>query len=162
MANREGVKVYDTTWQKIIDNANVTPEVKQKIKEKMETKKCSKCGRELPVSEFTKNSTRKDGLQSYCKTCQREVSLKWWNEHHPKEKKTPEPEIIDGITVTPVVQETLKRYSDAEIINELRGRGVNVLLNPKPRDLILALKKLGYEGTLVFYEKHEININNFE
>lgn len=32
-------------------------------------KKCSKCGRELPVSEFWKNASTKDGLQTYCKEC---------------------------------------------------------------------------------------------
>ena len=30
-------------------------------------KKCSKCGRELPVSEFWKNASTEDGLQTYCK-----------------------------------------------------------------------------------------------
>ena len=29
-------------------------------------KKCSKCGRELPVSEFWKNASTEDGLQTYC------------------------------------------------------------------------------------------------
>ena len=32
-------------------------------------KKCSKCGRELPVSEFWKNASTEDGLQTYCKAC---------------------------------------------------------------------------------------------
>ena len=36
----------------------------------MEIKICSKCGKELPVSEFSKNSKAKDGLQSQCKSCQ--------------------------------------------------------------------------------------------
>lgn len=35
----------------------------------METKKCPKCGRELPVSEFWKNASTEDGLQTYCKEC---------------------------------------------------------------------------------------------
>lgn len=30
-------------------------------------KKCSKCGRELPVSEFWRNASTEDGLQTYCK-----------------------------------------------------------------------------------------------
>ena len=30
-------------------------------------KKCSKCSRELPVSEFWKNASTEDGLQTYCK-----------------------------------------------------------------------------------------------
>ena len=35
----------------------------------METKKCTKCGRELPLSEFGKDARSKDGLQCYCKEC---------------------------------------------------------------------------------------------
>lgn len=33
------------------------------------TKVCSKCGRELPISDFHKNKRRKDGLNSSCKYC---------------------------------------------------------------------------------------------
>ncbi len=36
------------------------------------TKVCHKCGRELPVSEFYKDKTRKDGLRPYCKECRKE------------------------------------------------------------------------------------------
>lgn len=32
-------------------------------------KKCSKCGREFPVSEFWRNASTEDGLQTYCKEC---------------------------------------------------------------------------------------------
>lgn len=37
--------------------------------ETTETKKCSCCKQDLPVSAFGKNKSKKDGLQSYCKTC---------------------------------------------------------------------------------------------
>ncbi|MBQ1942553.1 MAG: hypothetical protein II368_02770, partial [Clostridia bacterium] len=33
------------------------------------TKKCSKCGRELPLSRFSKCTSLKDGLQKKCKEC---------------------------------------------------------------------------------------------
>ena len=33
------------------------------------TKVCMKCGRELPLSEFTKNHHSKDGYYNLCKTC---------------------------------------------------------------------------------------------
>lgn len=33
------------------------------------TKKCTKCGRELPVTEFNKNRNSKDGLQYICRSC---------------------------------------------------------------------------------------------
>lgn len=38
----------------------------------METKKCNKCGRELPLSEFYKSSNAKDGFQRHCKDCSRD------------------------------------------------------------------------------------------
>ncbi len=38
----------------------------------MDTKVCSKCRRAKPVSEFTLNKSRKDGLQTSCKECHRD------------------------------------------------------------------------------------------
>lgn len=35
------------------------------------TKVCSRCRRELPISEFYKNKRNKDGLQHYCKKCKK-------------------------------------------------------------------------------------------
>lgn len=35
----------------------------------METKVCSKCGRELPITEYYKHKNAKDGLQAFCKEC---------------------------------------------------------------------------------------------
>lgn len=37
-----------------------------------ETKKCGKCKEVKPRSEFALNRSKKDGLQSYCKTCKKE------------------------------------------------------------------------------------------
>lgn len=44
-----------------------------KIPMETATKKCAKCGRELPVEEFHKSKSSKDGLYSYCKECTREI-----------------------------------------------------------------------------------------
>lgn len=33
-------------------------------------KRCGKCGRELPESEFYRKEKSPDGLQAYCKSCQ--------------------------------------------------------------------------------------------
>lgn len=52
----------------------------------METKKCSKCGRELPVECFGKHNSSKDGLQSYCKECAKQYRAKY-NAEHKEEKK---------------------------------------------------------------------------
>lgn len=35
----------------------------------MQTKICKKCGKELPIDEFSKNSSTKDGYLSTCKMC---------------------------------------------------------------------------------------------
>ena len=38
------------------------------------TKVCPKCGRELPLSEFYKDKSNKDGLRTYCKECHKEYA----------------------------------------------------------------------------------------
>ena len=42
-----------------------------------ELKKCSKCGEILPHSAFSKNATKNDGLQTYCKLCSKEITYSW-------------------------------------------------------------------------------------
>ena len=37
----------------------------------MEIKHCNKCGKDKPISEFGKNKSKKDGLQTMCKGCVR-------------------------------------------------------------------------------------------
>lgn len=41
------------------------------------TKVCSKCKRELPISEFHKNRSEPDGLNAYCKICALEEQKKY-------------------------------------------------------------------------------------
>ena len=41
------------------------------IEEQPKTKVCKKCGQELPLEYFSKNTRAKDGLQIYCKDCQK-------------------------------------------------------------------------------------------
>lgn len=47
----------------------------------METKLCTKCGKVKPISEFGKNKSKKDGLQSHCKECVREYKKKHYSEN---------------------------------------------------------------------------------
>lgn len=46
----------------------------------MNTKVCSKCGKELPLSEFHKDKRSKDGLTSQCKDC-----VKQYHHEHKEE-----------------------------------------------------------------------------
>ena len=39
----------------------------------METKKCKACGKELPLSEFGKNKSIKDGHDNKCKSCRKKL-----------------------------------------------------------------------------------------
>lgn len=41
------------------------------------TKVCSKCRKELPISEFYKNKYNKDGLQNLCKNCENKNNKKY-------------------------------------------------------------------------------------
>lgn len=62
----------------------------------MDTKICSKCGRELPLTEFYKNKAKKDGLQHMCKECYKQYHkqnretrlkrMKQYNAEHKDEK----------------------------------------------------------------------------
>lgn len=45
----------------------------------VETKKCCKCERDLPLDQFNKNIKSKDGLRSQCKSCRSE-SRKIYNQ----------------------------------------------------------------------------------
>jgi predicted GIY-YIG superfamily endonuclease len=40
-------------------------------------KTCDKCELEKGLAEFSKDGSKKDGLQSKCKSCQKEISKQW-------------------------------------------------------------------------------------
>ena len=74
-------------------------------------KKCSKCGRELPVSEFWRNASTEDGLQTYCKEC--------GNIYAKNRKKTP-----GGGNLKKIYSNSeLVRFSPRELITELKACG---------------------------------------
>lgn len=50
----------------------------------METKICTKCKQEKPISEFNKNKYKKDGLQSECKECHNKLYKKYYYNNKDK------------------------------------------------------------------------------
>lgn len=52
----------------------------------MYSKTCSKCERTLHVSQFSKNKSKKDGLQTTCKECSKKVNKKYYEENTDKVK----------------------------------------------------------------------------
>jgi len=49
----------------------------------MKTKKCSQCGIEKSISEFSKNKKEKDGLRYWCKNC----CERWRQENNRKKRQ---------------------------------------------------------------------------
>ena len=49
--------------------------------QEIKTKRCNKCGRVLPITEFHKDNSRKDGVQSSCKDCQKAMKKEWHTQH---------------------------------------------------------------------------------
>lgn len=79
----------------------------------METKRCSKCGRELPTSEFAKSSLSKDGFQSYCKACQSEAArIRYQQKSKTKVTK------MEG-----EMNPDLSQFTPRELMQELSARG---------------------------------------
>ena len=57
------------------------------------TKVCNRCHRILPLTEFHRNHTRKDGYQCQCKDCQRELAQNLYSRRKAEAEQTPqEPE----------------------------------------------------------------------
>lgn len=52
-----------------------------------ETKLCPRCERILPLDSFSKNSSRPDGLQAYCRDCQKKAKPKLCSKENCKTKR---------------------------------------------------------------------------
>ena len=50
-------------------------------------KRCSKCGRVLPITHFYNCKSSKDGLQYYCKDCYKAMHAEWYQTHRDSELK---------------------------------------------------------------------------
>ena len=114
----------------------------------MKTKVCSKCGRELPLSEFTNERNSKDGLFKWCKECEKKYneyyshtlrgsSIKLWHMYvyADKEKgrisdKLPE----DYIDIDWIIEQRLKGCAHQEECGttDWHKIGINRLDNSKP------------------------------
>lgn len=65
-------KEIGALWQKKCYSGEALPpqvQTQKKSNTMEKTKKCIKCGEELPISAFGKHTKTKDGLQSWCKKC---------------------------------------------------------------------------------------------
>lgn len=114
----------------------------------METKVCTKCGRELPIENFYINKSLKGGHDNTCKECKNAYAKEWQKKNREKKKarKIEEERIA--------FESKYKIYTDKD------------LAKFTPRQLILELKARGYVGTLLYEEvivnKHFIDLSKYE
>lgn len=47
----------------------------------MKIKICKRCGKEKSIKDFNKNSAKKDGLQVYCKICDRKIGRDYYKKN---------------------------------------------------------------------------------
>lgn len=102
------------------------------------TKVCTRCGRELPLESF--NTNKRYGVKHVCKDCEHEARSAG------KRKNV----------------RALERFHKDELIKELKMRGIDVLVNPMPRDLMLRLKEAGFVGELRFVQTKTVNLATLE
>lgn len=80
-------------------------------------RRCTKCQRVLPITEFGSNKKNKDGLQYECKDCRNEYGRRLYHSHY-------------GGSEVPMRQRTLPEQkagmTDAEMVEALRAHGWTV------------------------------------
>ena len=110
----------------------------------METKICKKCGRELPLENFSKNAKTKDGLQNHCRACASEYSPQIWKRNKAQNNENERIEF----------EKKYKVYTNRD------------LAKFTPRELMLELKARGYEGELLYIERivkeHRISLSKLD
>lgn len=86
----EGIvcKICSGTYKKL-NNAHLATHglsIKE-YNERFGVKRCSMCKKDKPLSGFSKNRSRSDGLRAYCKDCASVVDKKWRIENPEKSRR---------------------------------------------------------------------------
>ena len=97
----------------------------------METKRCVKCGRELPLSEFHKSKKGSSEYHSYCKECQRAYQRNIYYQKIAAKSETGEGMDIDRLRLA------LARFTSTELLTELKARGYEWEKMYEPRREVL-------------------------
>lgn len=114
------------------------------------TKKCIKCGRELPLDEFYTNKGTKDGHQNECKECTRERS-----KHNYGIRKKQIEEALENAKKT-----KLSNFSPRDMMHELAKQGYYGIIHfdvDKEKEVEID----GHKGIFRYRETQNIDITNF-
>lgn len=99
------------------------------------TKICKKCGRELPLSEFSKHKITKDGYRNICKECCSKYMKEYFAEHNERKKQYDK-------QWRSFNSQYIKSYKK-EWLNTQKGRAYNLLAAYKQSD-----RKYGRENNI--------------
>lgn len=122
----------------------------------METKVCTVCGRELPLSQFSKSKTTKDGHENQCKECRckrakEKRAAKRANESAKSAKmqkavkapKSTYDKLLESLSETEVDCRGpyahfagLINWTDADLVAELRNRGYEVTAKKEIKTIV--------------------------
>lgn len=107
-------------WTACADFTTETPKPQDAMEKTTPiTKVCKKCGRELPAEAFNRHAKSADGLQPYCKECQREVAKAGAAKAGRPKKAQPAP-------APTCPNPSVKEIPDHDLAQELRRRGYDV------------------------------------
>lgn len=104
--------------------------LQQQIENVVVNKKCNKCGRILPIECFNKNKASKDGAQSHCRECHKEMMRQYHIKRTEKElgislqdndvrKTTSTPQNLTKV----YAHADLSRFTPRQLMEELKARG---------------------------------------
>lgn len=116
----------------------------------METKVCKYCGQEKPIEEFLRN---RYGYTSVCKECQSRNLKTAMRVYQAAEKD-------EETGKRTRVSKQMRRISELE--KEIESARFKRLNDFTPREMMLELKRRGYDGTLKYVEEHYIDLGKLE
>ena len=113
----------------------------------METKICSCCGKEFPITHFRSGVAHgKPFVLSICQSC---MSEKLKMGHKKKKEKKENDEKLE-------LKNTIKELREG--LEKIKSQRLSSFT---PRELMKELASRGYQGKLTFTEIHEVDITNF-
>lgn len=114
------------------------------------TKRCIKCGRELPLDAFYQHKAMKDGYQNECKECSKER----FRQYRKKKKKKLKDAILDANKVK------LSDFSPRDMMHELAKRGYYGIVH-FDTEVEKEIEVDGHKGIFRYKETQNIDITNF-
>jgi predicted HTH domain antitoxin len=116
----------------------------KKTEPAVETKRCSKCGQVLPITDFNKSKANKDGLQNYCRDCQKHFAAE-------RNKKLSRNESV--------YQKVKEEKEDVKVHNLSKVYAHSELARFTPRQLMEELKQRGYRWEYMIEPQKRIYFN---